>query len=260
MHFHLPKPLHGWREFAGEVAIIVLGVLIALTAEALVEEWRWKQQVAAGREALRDDYITIVANSREREGEDACIRKRLLELRDVLDSNPGQIPALGHIGSPPARPWYPHSWDSLIASSVSTHMPRKDMLAFANIATQGQSAERVVDEEIQDWAVLYTMVGGSRALAPSEVPQLRKAITGAAFELNEIRLIGPQVRQMILDSGILSAADVRAAETEANVSLRGPNARHICGPIQAPDPARVDAPYDPAVQPNPLGTANARKA
>jgi hypothetical protein len=29
MHFHLPKPLHGWREFAGEVGIIVVGVLIA---------------------------------------------------------------------------------------------------------------------------------------------------------------------------------------------------------------------------------------
>ena len=30
MHIHLPKPLHGWRVFVGEVAIIVLGVLIAL--------------------------------------------------------------------------------------------------------------------------------------------------------------------------------------------------------------------------------------
>jgi hypothetical protein len=30
MHFHLPGPLHGWREFAGEVGIIVLGVLIVL--------------------------------------------------------------------------------------------------------------------------------------------------------------------------------------------------------------------------------------
>ena len=37
MHFHLPKPLHGWREFAGEVGIIVIGVLIALGAEQVVE-------------------------------------------------------------------------------------------------------------------------------------------------------------------------------------------------------------------------------
>lgn len=37
MHFHLPKPLHGWREFAGEVGIIVIGVLIALSAEQFAE-------------------------------------------------------------------------------------------------------------------------------------------------------------------------------------------------------------------------------
>ena len=36
MHFHLPRPLHGWREFAGEVGIIVLGVLIALGAEQVL--------------------------------------------------------------------------------------------------------------------------------------------------------------------------------------------------------------------------------
>ena len=36
MHLQLPKPLHGWREFAGEVGIIVLGVLIALGLEQLV--------------------------------------------------------------------------------------------------------------------------------------------------------------------------------------------------------------------------------
>ena len=37
MRFHLPKPLHGWREFAGEVGIIVLGVLIALGAQQIVQ-------------------------------------------------------------------------------------------------------------------------------------------------------------------------------------------------------------------------------
>ena len=34
MYVQLPKPLHGWRQFAGEVGIIVLGVLIALGAQA----------------------------------------------------------------------------------------------------------------------------------------------------------------------------------------------------------------------------------
>ncbi len=38
MHFHLPKPLHGCREFTGHVGIIVIGVLIALGAEQVVED------------------------------------------------------------------------------------------------------------------------------------------------------------------------------------------------------------------------------
>ncbi len=45
MHIHLPKPLHGWRQFVGEVGIIVIGVLIALGAEQMVESLRWQQKV-----------------------------------------------------------------------------------------------------------------------------------------------------------------------------------------------------------------------
>jgi hypothetical protein len=252
MHFHLPKPLHGWRAFVGEVGIIVIGVLIALGADAAIEDWRWKAQVAAGRDALREDYITIIANARERESEDGCLRARLIQLRNLLDTNGERLPAIGHIGSPPSRPWYPHSWDSLVASNVSTHMPRDDMLFFAGIATQARSAEDVIDHEMQDWAILYTMVGQSRLLAPGESAQLRKAITDAAFQLNQIRLIAPQVSRAIAATGILTRADFRTAVAEGTASLRGPNARHICGPILPPDPNRVDAPYDPAVQPNPL--------
>jgi type II secretory pathway pseudopilin PulG len=52
MHVHLPKPLHGWRAFVGEVGIIVLGVLIALGAEQLVEAVHWRQETQIAREAL----------------------------------------------------------------------------------------------------------------------------------------------------------------------------------------------------------------
>src|SRR5438270_12477585 len=55
MHFHLPKPLHGWRALAGEVGIIVVGVLIALGAEQIVEAMHWRMQAAEARTALRDE-------------------------------------------------------------------------------------------------------------------------------------------------------------------------------------------------------------
>src|SRR5689334_14307015 len=57
MHFHLPKPLHGWREFAGEVGIIVIGVLIALGAEQVVERLHHRWQVNQALEKLRAESI-----------------------------------------------------------------------------------------------------------------------------------------------------------------------------------------------------------
>ena len=55
MHVHLPKPLHGWREFAGEVGIIVIGVLIALGAEQVVETVHGNAEVRQFRGAVSDE-------------------------------------------------------------------------------------------------------------------------------------------------------------------------------------------------------------
>ena len=57
MDFHLPKVPHSWRELAKEIAIIVLGVLIALFFEQLVQEWDWRQKVQAADRAMRDELL-----------------------------------------------------------------------------------------------------------------------------------------------------------------------------------------------------------
>ncbi len=47
MHFHLPKPMHGWRAFAGEVGVIVLGVLIALAGQQVAQSFQWRGDAAS---------------------------------------------------------------------------------------------------------------------------------------------------------------------------------------------------------------------
>ena len=244
--------MHGWRAFVGEVAIIVLGVLIALGAEQAVERWRWQEEVRAGRDALRLDFEAILANAGEREAEDKCIRDRLLLLRNLLDSHPVRLPALGHVGSPPARGWYPSSWDSMVASNVSAHMTRDDLVAFGSIAQEARLAEETVRHEIDDWTVIYTMVGPARTLAAGEASELRKAITDAAYRLNLMRLVAPQIGRAINETKLLTKDDQASVESDVTKVLGGVNARHICGPIALPDSNRVDAPYDPAVQRDPF--------
>ncbi len=39
------KPLHGWRAFFGEVGVVVLGVLLALGAQQVVQEIQIRSDV-----------------------------------------------------------------------------------------------------------------------------------------------------------------------------------------------------------------------
>lgn len=240
--------MHGWREFIGEVGIIVIGVLIALGAEQVVEAARWREQVSAGREALRADYIGIIVDAREREGEDACIRRRLSDLTLLLNKSGGNLPPLGTIGNPPGRLWYPDSWDSLVASNVSVHMPRDEMLAYAGIATQARMADATSQQEMDEWAKLYSMVGKGRTIEGSESGQLREAIALALYRLNLFRLLAPQLERSIIQTGLLTKADMNEAAKEVSHIQKGSNWRTICGPIQPPSGRVVEAPYDPSVQ------------
>jgi hypothetical protein len=87
MHVHLPKPLHGWREFAGEVGIIVLGVLIALGFEQIVETVHGNTQVREFREAADEELAYDMAAYEKRLALGPCVRARLLELDRVIASN-----------------------------------------------------------------------------------------------------------------------------------------------------------------------------
>jgi hypothetical protein len=93
MHFHLPKPLHGWRAFAGEVGIIVIGVLLALSAEQLVEWLHWRHQQHDTLERLFQESRTNVALLRE--GRDRLIKRAQQEEEFAAAITHGSCPAPG---------------------------------------------------------------------------------------------------------------------------------------------------------------------
>ena len=57
MHIHLPKPLHGWREFLGEVGIIFIGVMLAIGAEQTIEALHHRSQVHDAIDKLHAESI-----------------------------------------------------------------------------------------------------------------------------------------------------------------------------------------------------------
>ena len=58
LEMHKPKAVHGWRELLTEIGIIVIGVLIALAAEQVVEWGRWREKIEVGRDAIHNEIAT----------------------------------------------------------------------------------------------------------------------------------------------------------------------------------------------------------
>ena len=86
MHFHLPKPLHGWREFVGEVGIIVVGVLIALGAEQVVETVHMHRQAADANRRIRAEIGDASALEIERVAIGPCLTQRIGQIAEGLAS------------------------------------------------------------------------------------------------------------------------------------------------------------------------------
>jgi hypothetical protein len=103
MHFHLPKPLHGWRAFLGEVGVIVLGVLIALGFGQVASDIHDKIIAGKAREAVRAEVRENLWWMDVRDQREPCIRKRLAELGDLLARarKGDSIPLVQHLGRVP---------------------------------------------------------------------------------------------------------------------------------------------------------------
>lgn len=176
MEVHKPKPVHNWREFFKEYAIIVLGVATALAAEQVVEWHHWQNQVEEARRAIAAEMAQNVGSAIVIARNQVCAERRLDEVAQILDkaAETGVLPPVGQIGRPGPRLWRTGTWDSMVASQVVTHFPRQQLADLANIYT----AVRRVDDvpEIEAWTDLSAISGPGRRLDPTSEAELRGAL------------------------------------------------------------------------------------
>ena len=152
MHVHLPKPLHGWRAFAGEVGIIVLGVLIALGFGQLVEQWRWQQDVRTTRQAIANELVAAGNQGAERIAVEDCLRDRIGELVARLKASNGRWTAdpmplgaavrptphwdnrsMGRVYAVPLVGWSQDAWDTAKSAGVIEHMGHDEVASYSDV-------------------------------------------------------------------------------------------------------------------------------
>lgn len=143
---HHPHPVHGWREFAKEVGIIMVGVLLALGAEQSVEAIHWRHKV----EVVRSSLMGELANDRGRWEANVAASRCALPLIDRLD----QWARTGR-GPPPAANvnqaelFWTHTanWGIATSSQALDHMPVADQLKFASLYAGLVHREVTIEQE-----------------------------------------------------------------------------------------------------------------
>jgi hypothetical protein len=169
MHLHLPKPLHGWRAFAGEVGIIVIGVLIALSAEQMVQSFHDRREVGELRSALRAELADNRARWEHVRNSDPCTVQRL----DALEQwNATAPPSATLKRAYRLFLWNQHSgaWDLAKTSDSTANIPLRERLLFASLYDAINNWRQMNNEEAANAQVL------SGLLATADQPENRRQI------------------------------------------------------------------------------------
>jgi hypothetical protein len=155
----LPKPLPGWREFFGEVGIIVLGVLIALGIGEVADGLRWDEMARDSVRSIRAEWGQNGGVFEERVLVQPCLDRRLAELESIIREarHTGRLPDISEIGRSPHRPLTTDAWKQVTASETLLHIDANQVKLF----TAGYSqVERYIPSALDEedmWATLRVL-------------------------------------------------------------------------------------------------------
>ena len=141
------NPPHGWRTVIWELAIVTLGVLIALAAQQWAEVINWRQKVREADQQLKAEAVINFTYAAEQIIAEPCIQAQLEALRQrLMDSGASLQPAtlfrepmMIYVFRQPSRTFESNGWQSLVADDTANHIApgrRKKLSTYYSQLTQ----------------------------------------------------------------------------------------------------------------------------
>ncbi len=224
-HLHVPKPIHGWRQFFNEVAVIAVGIAIALGGEEVVSTWNEHRHAGKSFEAIKDEVEVNLGRMQARIATADCIDRRLDEIAAYVEHPEGKTRP-SWVGRPQVWAMQTSAVGAARSYGSLTVLPREEQMTISTIySTMDQFADIEKDEQWA-WAELRS-VTEDREVTDSDKASLRRAIQRARYAAWLIRTTAEQAIQEA------QAIGVRPAPI-------GDGSQSVCVPM--------DTPYDQAVR------------
>lgn len=203
MHLHLPRPLHGWRAFVGEVGIIVVGVLIALGAEQLVEAAHQKRDAAEADDGIRSELSFNLGRLQSRTTIHSCVARRIEEIQVLIDRAAGHpdIVTPNWIGRPQYWAFASSQWQAESHAGRAALINPRMLSAYAVMYARMQDLGDEMTLEQTDWARLRTLEH-VRRLDPAEAFELDATLQDARYRDWRLALVTSQLFAMADSLGI----------------------------------------------------------
>ena len=184
------KPPHGWNAVAWELAIVTLGVIIALAAQQFVSALNDRKTAADTRAEVTDELNSDLMSMELRQSIEPCIGRRLSELRAILTK-------WQKTGSFEAPKWVAQStpieielsrYDSALSAGRLALLSGEEQYRMGAVASRirrfndWQFADRLV------WGRLRALQFGPAALSAEDRAIVRSALQDAATYDYEIEV------------------------------------------------------------------------
>lgn len=199
------RPPHGWSAVIWELVIVVVGVLVALWAGQLVQNWEWKTKVAGAQESMRSELLSDNGPQiYQRAVMHPCAQAKLVDIRAAVEAGKSR----NEISELISGYWLQLvtydtlALDAATASDVLAHMPKQELDAIVAAYSVIPSMERNADKEEDDMARLHSLRRTGRALSQQESAEVVAAVealrsndnamwAAARWALPSIQKLGP---------------------------------------------------------------------
>ena len=234
------RPANGWRAFAGEVGVIVLGVVIALAAQEAAEAVNERAEAAETRATLTGEIRESLAVLELRRAAQPCIDRRLGELRGLVNE-------WGRTGSFKTPRWVSQAtwfafdtarFEAAQSAGRLALLPSEEQYRFGLMAESLKTFRDIQRRETDAWSTLRMLQSGPEVLSASDRTAVRVALQDAST-LNHFAQIS--VGQTLPQAAAFGwRPDMRRVQQRMRLAWKDGRFRpSVCLPIDTP-PAQAN--------------------
>lgn len=183
-------PPHGWNPVGWELAIVTLGVLIALAAQQLVETLNDRSVAAETRQEVVNELNSNLMSLELRNRAERCVQNRLGELREILVQweQSGSFDTPQWVAQSPVIEVELSRYDAAVSAGRMALLSGDEQYRIGTVVDRIRRFNDWQFQERRPWGRLRLLQAGASALSADDRAMLRTALQDASAMDYEIQV------------------------------------------------------------------------